>query len=128
MTEIDRPTMLVVDDDPLVVEMVGQTFQAEGYHVLTAPSGAQALDVCASSGRRVDLLLTDLHMPGMTGRMLAAMLRKSQPGLRVIYLTGFAGDLFTSLMLEPHEKFIEKPPPLRRFATPSICTSVWHVP
>jgi len=109
MTEHTRPTVLVVDDEPLVVELVEQILKDDGYEVITATSGAQAVDVCAASDRHVDLLLTDVQMPEMTGRMLAVTLGKSQLGMKVLYLTGHCEDLFTSLDLRPHEAFIKKP-------------------
>jgi FixJ family two-component response regulator len=58
----------------------------------------------------VDLLVTDLHMPGMNGRQLAAVVRQTYPQVRVLYVTGFADSLFTGINeLGPAESFIEKP-------------------
>jgi two-component system cell cycle sensor histidine kinase/response regulator CckA len=105
-----RPTILVVDDQPELVALLQRMLEVDGYETLTATSGTEALNLCASSPRRVDLLLTDLHMPGMTGRMLATALRNTQLGMKVLYLTGHSDDLFGSLtLLEPHEAFLEKP-------------------
>jgi len=110
MTSDSRSTVLVVDDEPNLVAIVARTLESEGYLVVTATSGAEALEVGAAHNRPIDLLLTDLHMPEMSGRRLSTELRKTQLGLKVVYLTGHADDLFGDLtLLEPHEAFIEKP-------------------
>lgn len=110
MTSDSRSTVLVVDDEPHLVAIVARTLESAGYRVVTATSGAEALAIGASHGRPIDLLLTDLHMPEMSGRRLSTELRKTQLGLKVVYLTGHADDLFGDLtLLEPHEAFIEKP-------------------
>lgn len=110
MTRNPRPTVLVVDDEPNLVTIVARMLESDGYRVVTATSGAEALEIGASHDRPIDLLLTDLHMPEMTGRRLSTELRKTQLGLKVVYLTGHADDLFGDLtLLEPHEAFIEKP-------------------
>lgn len=111
MTETTaKPVVLVVDDEREIVEIVTRILQPAGYEVLTALSGDDALRVSESATRPIDLLLTDLHMPGMSGRKLSSELRKTQFGLKVVYLTGHCDDLFGEVtLLEPHEAFIEKP-------------------
>lgn len=110
MTSDSRSTVLVVDDEPELVALVARMLEPDGYQILTATLGAEALRVGASSDRPIDLLLTDLHMPGMTGRSLSVELRKHHLGLKVLYLTGHSDDLFGTLtLLEPHEAFMEKP-------------------
>jgi len=105
-----RPLVLVVDDEPALVQLVVRMLEPGGYQILTANCGKDALAVSADSTRPIDLLLTDLHMPEMSGRALATEMRKTQFGLRVVYLTGHCDDLFGDLtLLEPHEAFIEKP-------------------
>jgi two-component system cell cycle sensor histidine kinase/response regulator CckA len=103
-------TVLVVDDEPTLVGLAARMLEPDGYHVLTATSGAEALAICATRTGSIDLLLTDLHMPEMTGRGLATEMRKTELGLKVLYLTAHSDDLFGTLtLLEPHEAFIEKP-------------------
>jgi CheY-like chemotaxis protein len=105
-----RAVVLVVDDEREIVEIVTRVLEKDGYALLTAASGAEALTVAAASTRPIDLLLTDLHMPEMSGRRLATELRRTQFGLKVVYLTGHCDDLFGEVtLLEPHEAFIEKP-------------------
>lgn len=110
MTRDSRPTVLVVDDEPELVALVTRMLEPDGYQIVTATSGGEALEISAFRTRPIDLLLTDLHMPGMTGRELSTALRKTELRLKVAYLTGHVDDLFGTLtQLEPHEVFIEKP-------------------
>jgi CheY-like chemotaxis protein len=109
-SEPPRAVVLVVDDEREIIEIVTRVLEKDGYELLTAASGAEALSVAAASARPIDLLLTDLHMPEMSGRRLATELRRTQLGLKIVYLTGHCDDLFGELtLLEPHEAFIEKP-------------------
>jgi two-component system, cell cycle sensor histidine kinase and response regulator CckA len=110
VTPGSRPTVLVVDDEAGVVTLVSRILASEGYELLTAMSGGRALEIVTTSGRSIDLLLSDLHMPDMTGRELATRLREVQPGMNVLYFTGGCGDLYNGLTrLEPHEALIQKP-------------------
>jgi CheY-like chemotaxis protein len=114
-----RSTVLVVDDEPNLVTIVARTLRSDGYLVVTATSGAEGLALGAAHDPPIDLLITDLRMPEMSGRQLSVALRNVRRGLKVVYLTGHADELFGDLtLLEPHEAFIEKPisPPLVREA------------
>jgi len=87
-------TILVVEDETGLLELVRNVLQGYHYHVLAASSGAEALRVWDEHDGRVDLLLTDMIMPGgMTGHALAAKLRKQKPGLKVIYSSGYSSEL-----------------------------------
>jgi two-component system cell cycle sensor histidine kinase/response regulator CckA len=82
-------TILMVDDEELLLTM-GQMLLSEfGYRVLTANSGEKALEIIASSGEPIDLVVTDLVMPGMSGRELIDRLRQVSPGLRVLSMSGY---------------------------------------
>ena len=108
MDSPDLPLVLIVDDEPALVKLGKRALESAGYRVIVAHSGAEAL--AASSAGRVDLLLTDLNMPGMSGRTLAAELRKSNAGLKILYLTAHADELFGLVnLLEADEAFLEKP-------------------
>lgn len=85
----DRETILLVDDEPQVVTLVREMLIREGYTVLGASSGAEALDALKFHENRVDLLLTDIVMPELNGRDLADQIRKLRPGLKVLYMSGF---------------------------------------
>jgi PAS domain S-box-containing protein len=81
--------VLVVDDDPIVREIVTNQLEMAGYTVLSAPDGAAALAVL-DTGTKIDLLISDLSMPGMDGLSLLREGRRRRPKLAVILLTGFA--------------------------------------
>jgi len=102
--------VLVVDDDRGQVAIVTAILQEAGFRVLSASSGTAALDVASGFGESICILVTDLSMPDMSGRALAAELIAKHPELKILYLTAHANDLFrqTSL-LQPHEAFLEKP-------------------
>jgi PAS domain S-box-containing protein len=89
--------LLVVDDDPLVLETMVLLMEAEGHAVVPAKNGAEAV-ARLHKGERVDLLVTDLSMPGMDGLELVQEVRRFQPGLRAIIVTGFATDALESAL------------------------------
>jgi two-component system cell cycle sensor histidine kinase/response regulator CckA len=101
--------ILVVDDEESIVEFAEKVLRAAGYETMIATSGDAALRACATQGLP-DLLLTDVKMPRMEGDELAARLRQMDPDLKVLYLTGYADQLFKSKpMLWDGEAFLEKP-------------------
>jgi CheY-like chemotaxis protein len=107
----DRKRLLVVDDEAPVLRLVTRILATDNYDVTAADSGVVAARLVQEPGfARVDLLVTDLMMPGMNGRELAAVVRKVNPLVRVLYVTGFADTLFAGVNeLGPGESFIEKP-------------------
>lgn len=84
-----RPTILLVDDDPLVRETTRRILMSEGIRVVQAGHGAEALELWRKEPGGVDLLLTDIDMPGMSGIELSARLGKEQLGLKTVYVSGF---------------------------------------
>jgi CheY-like chemotaxis protein len=80
-----------VDDDPLVLELLAGQLDAAGFSVVVAASGAEALGLLAA-GERIDVLVTDLAMPGMDGLALIREAQKCMPGLPAVLLTGYAGE------------------------------------
>lgn len=79
--------VLLVDDDPLVLDITGAMLEELGCEVLTAGSGAQALARIAAT-RHIDTLITDINMPAMSGYELAERARRLRHGLAVIFLSG----------------------------------------
>jgi CheY-like chemotaxis protein len=86
-----RSTILVVDDDPAILEYAGGVLEEYGYAVLTAPNAASALVMLRDSDR-IDLLFTDLVMPGFDGIELARRAGDEVPGLKVLFTTGYSTD------------------------------------
>ncbi len=98
--------VLVVEDEDVVRALVRQMLAGQGYDVLVAQDGEEAIKL---AGRNtIDVLLTDLTMPKVGGREVAERLRESQPGLKVIYMSGYAEDLPTGA-LPPATSFLGKP-------------------
>jgi two-component system cell cycle sensor histidine kinase/response regulator CckA len=89
MPENERETILLVDDEPQVVTLVREMLTREGYHVLGAGDGEEALQIAGEPEHHIDLLLTDIVMPQMNGRELADRLKSLLAGLKVLYMSGF---------------------------------------
>jgi two-component system cell cycle sensor histidine kinase/response regulator CckA len=106
-----RKRLLVVDDEHPVLKLIVRILASDNYEIQSTDSGVEAARLLDASGfRGVDLLITDLMMPGMTGRQLAGEVRKRYPSVRVLYVTGFADTLFKGVNeLGDGESFIEKP-------------------
>jgi len=85
-------TILLAEDEPAVRDVVRRLLEAHGYHVLEAGDGEQALEAARSFDRHIDLLLTDVVMPGMSGPQLAERLATLRPGTRVLYMSGYADE------------------------------------
>jgi len=101
--------VLVVDDEEPVRTFVQRVVAHGHYETMTSASGPEAIEMAASHGP-FDLLLTDLLMPEMNGDELARHLRRLQPSLKVLYLTGFSERLFKDqLTLLDGEAFLDKP-------------------
>jgi DNA-binding response OmpR family regulator len=107
----DRKRLLIVDDEMPILKLVTRILATDNYEISSANSGEAAAELIAKPDfGGVDLLVTDLLMPGMNGRQLAGIVRQRWPKARVLYLTGFADTLFTGLQeLGDGESFVEKP-------------------
>jgi PAS domain S-box-containing protein len=90
--EVPKPTVLVVEDDDLVRATAVRALEQRGFRVLEAASGDQALALPALQNKTVDMLVTDVVMPGMTGRALAERLRARRPAMKVLYVSGYTAD------------------------------------
>jgi two-component system cell cycle sensor histidine kinase/response regulator CckA len=102
-------SVLVVDDEELVLRFVDRVLRQADYRTTTAASGPEAIRVTAESGP-FDILVTDLMMPEMTGDELARRLRQNDPTLKVLYLTGFSDHLFKEkVTLWQDEAYLDKP-------------------
>jgi len=104
-------TVLVVEDEDSVRELVTQVLTMYGYTALSASNGAQALELLSDDGRSVDLVLTDVVMPVMSGPQLRERMMESQPDTRVLFMSGYAADLTDAAMAGPdgRRRLLHKP-------------------
>ena len=102
-------TILVVDDDEWVRVLVRDVLAAEGYRVLEAADGQDAIRVAAEHTGPIHLLLTDVMMPGMNGCELAAGLGALLPGLKVMFMSAYDRDFLVARGLTPTGPVITKP-------------------
>jgi len=103
-------TVVVVDDEPAVRMLVSEVLEELGYAAIEAHDGLSGLRVL-QSGARIDLLITDVGLPGgINGRQMADAARQSRPGLRVLFITGYAENaVIGNGQLEPHTYVMTKP-------------------
>lgn len=102
--------ILVVDDEHAVRALAARVLRREGYEVLEAGGAEEALQGADQAGSELDLLLTDLVMPGLNGQQLAARLRESRPDLRVVYMSGYPeAEIEARGMKEVGAAYITKP-------------------
>jgi CheY-like chemotaxis protein len=82
-------TVLVVDDDSLALDLIELMLAPLGYRVLMATSGEEALEMAANNGGKIDLLLTDIMMPGLTGLDLVKQFIKKYPTTKILFMSGY---------------------------------------
>jgi len=103
-------TVLVVEDEPAVLTLSRRALEAQGYVVLAASDPVAALRVVERHGGTIHLLLTDVVMPGLSGRELADRLTAQRPGIRVLYMSGYPGDAVVQRgTLPAGSAFLQKP-------------------
>jgi CheY-like chemotaxis protein len=89
-THMHSKTILLVDDEPVVLEVATRILEHAGFSVMTAGDGRQALDLCEGSVEPIDMLLTDIKMPRMNGVELAACIADHRPGVPIMFMSGDA--------------------------------------
>ena len=103
-------TVLLVEDDEAVRALARKMLAAHGYTVLAAASGAEALKLAADHTGPIHLLVTDVVLPGMSGRELATRFQSVRPGLKVLYTSGYTDDAVVHHgVLDPGIAFLQKP-------------------
>ena len=103
-------TILLVEDDEVVRKLVSEVLDNEGYRLLEAANGVEALSICAQYEERIHLLLTDVIMPEMSGRELANRLAAVRPEVKVLYMSGYPDDVIVHHgVLDEGTAFIQKP-------------------
>jgi two-component system, cell cycle sensor histidine kinase and response regulator CckA len=103
------PTVLLVDDEAVIRCLLARRLQAEGYRVISAASGREALEILTQETVTIDLLLTDIMMPGLIGPQLAAIVHSRWPSVRRLGMTGGATDAALKLMGESNTQCLRKP-------------------
>jgi len=103
---LNTKIVLLVDDDLTVRRLVSESLQISGYRVLEAYSGRDAIAISEHHPGRIDLLLSDIVMPGMTGVELADHLKKLRPDMRIMFLSGYDQGM---LVVDKGWQFIRKP-------------------
>ncbi len=116
-------TVLLVEDNEQVRRLGMAVLRQKGYEVLVAESGEQAMRILERHGGPVHLLLTDVVMPDMNGKELFERLSASHPDIRVLYMSGYTGDVIARHgVLDPGVQFIQKP-----FSVNALAAKVWEV-
>ena len=109
MASVGNPaTILLVDDDEAIRRFVRRILQQQGFHVIEACDGAEALKVASVYAEPVDLLLTDVIMPKVNGLVLTQRLLQDRPGIGVLYMSGYV-ERSMLLATHPASILIQKP-------------------
>jgi CheY-like chemotaxis protein len=107
---VTKKTVAVVDDDPMMLDVLTRILQRENFELLMASGGPEMIQKLLDRGGSLDLLVTDYAMPSMQGRELADRVRQQFPTVKVLYQTGFSDLLFEDRVeLEEGAAFLEKP-------------------
>ncbi|HEX6107066.1 MAG TPA: ATP-binding protein, partial [Gemmatimonadales bacterium] len=105
-----RETILLVEDEPGVRGFTAEVLRESGFRVVEAASGEDALAVAASADGRIELLLTDVVLPGMNGRVLAERVLATRQGIRVLYMSGYTDDMVVRAGVVARDTaFLQKP-------------------
>ncbi len=105
-----KETILLVEDDKIVRSFTTTVLESLGYNVLVAAGAHDALPVISSRGNNIDLLITDLVMPGMGGRELGQLVAAHYPGIRILYMSGFDPETQVGQRAVPYgAPFLQKP-------------------
>jgi two-component system cell cycle sensor histidine kinase/response regulator CckA len=103
-------TILLVEDDEIMLSLTRQLLESNGYTVLEAKDAQSAIDVTQNHPEKIDLLLTDVVMRGMSGPELVKQVRTSHPGVKVVFMSGYTGELISQHQeLELEIPLLEKP-------------------
>jgi CheY-like chemotaxis protein len=107
---VGTETILVVEDDESLRKLITSLLASAGYQVLEAADGAAAVNVAQNYDAQIDLLLTDVLMPVMSGVELSGKLKRIRPDMKVLMMSGYAGDLIAChRATEPNTMLIGKP-------------------
>jgi CheY-like chemotaxis protein len=102
-------TILIAEDSDLVRQLTREMLEVRGYKVLEASNGSEALSVCQTHEGPIHVTLSDVVMPGMSGRELAEQASAIRPDMKVILMSGYTDEISKAGFLHPGLHFIEKP-------------------
>jgi two-component system, cell cycle sensor histidine kinase and response regulator CckA len=109
-TQPTETTVLLADDEMLVLSLTGTVLREQGYRVLEANEPGEALRICAEHDGPIDVLVTDVVMPQMNGRELAERVTGLRPGIKVLYMSGYTEDTLIQHGIRANEiAFLRKP-------------------
>lgn len=112
--DIEPKTILLVDDDRQVLIFIAEVLRSAGHAVIQATSGEEALRLFNASAEEIDLVFSDIVMPGMSGDQLIALLLKERPGLNYVLMSGNpVASLKTAVPLKEGDNFLSKPFPMQ---------------
>jgi two-component system cell cycle sensor histidine kinase/response regulator CckA len=101
-------TVLLVEDEPMVRGVAERALTRHGYNVITADNGEDALEILGS-GQEIDLLVTDVVMPGMDGPTMVAEARRDRPDLKILFMSGYAEEQLRNSLNVDNMSFLPKP-------------------
>ena len=105
-----KPTLLVVDDERSVRELISLNLKASGFEVYEAKSGREALDIAAAPETNIDVLISDIIMPHMNGRDLANRIASMKPHIKVLFMSAYSAEILSNFKLCPDgADYIRKP-------------------
>jgi CheY-like chemotaxis protein len=103
-------TVLLIEDDPALRNLLSETLEGGGYTVLVADGGAKALEIAAEYPGAIQLVVTDVIMPGLTGRQAAQEIQAGRPEVRILFISGYTDEAIARHgLLEPGVNFLAKP-------------------
>ena len=103
-------TILVVEDQDEVRQLITESLKFYGYNVFDAPHGGSALLTCEQNPDKIDLIISDMVMPQMNGQQMVKRLLPLQPRAKVLFISGYSEEMFSEqLVLDPEMQFIQKP-------------------
>ena len=103
-------TVLLVEDEASFRELLRETLEAHGYSVLVARDGAEALHIAEAHGGPIQIMVTDVIMPGMTGPRIAELVSPARPEMRVLFISGYSDESVTRHgLIGPGRAFLSKP-------------------